>query len=144
MSVNGGPPSVSQITLTRTVTLGEQGFKIPMGKKLAYMDVLLREAPSGGTATWLGVTLENATVKFDTVRSGEGATTGTENLVVTFSSIKGRQSTQTTQDAALVYTALPAWFDFLHNFQLAAPAPGQAIGPARPVQQLPPQKFGGR
>jgi hypothetical protein len=130
-SVNGGPPTVSTISLMRTVTLREQGFKLPMGKKLAAVNVLLREAPSGGSATWLGVTLEDATVKFDTVRSSEGATTGTENLVLTFSSLKGRQSTQTTQDTNLVYTALPAWFDFLHTFRLDASAPGPVIGPGR-------------
>ncbi|MGA9856038.1 MAG: hypothetical protein WBR29_12255, partial [Gammaproteobacteria bacterium] len=112
-SVNGGPPRVWTLKIERTVTLGEQGFKIPMNKKLTFMDVLLRKAASGGSAHWLGVTLKDPTVKSDTVRSSTGASTGTEILEVTFSSLEGRQSTQTSQDTALLYIALPAWYDLL-------------------------------
>ena len=135
-SVNGAPPQPTSIKLQRTVTLGDAGFKIPMGKKPNFVIVRLRKAASGGSAEWLNVTLSNPTVKVDEVRTSAGASTGTEIIEVTFSSLEARLATQTAQ-AMTPYAQAPAWYDLLTNFRLDPPL---VIGP-RPVQGIPAGKL---
>ncbi|HEX7666562.1 MAG TPA: hypothetical protein VF407_18675 [Polyangiaceae bacterium] len=125
---NGPLTAVTQVTLQRPRGQYEQTFNLAMGKSLFKAEVVVRKPAVNGQADWFQVTLSDPKIVADELRKKEGATSGTEILILSFSKATVKHRVQTASGYG-TYTEVPAQFDIVGNVVLPVPPPAPPGGP---------------